>query len=431
MHRRRRIRNMTSQNPVIFIPGIFGSIGHKIIPGTGKMRFGPSKYVYEPVMVNFEEMGYVRGKTVFVCFYNWRNSNEVSAREYLIPTLENVKKITGAKKVDIVAHSMGGLVARSYIQSEDYKYDINKLILAGTPNAGASSSYYFCAGGKLPYDEVNNNFFLKALWEGFVWYMKKSSKGGGMRKLKNFFPSATELLPCKHFGDYIFKDDDNKDLKFIPINDMAVQNEFLNELNDNKKILNRKKIKIYQMIGYGFETDEYICIEETDGKIWKDGKPIYSVKTVYGDGRVTCDSCKTITGKYVLVTSSHTDLLKDNKNVLAGMLNRQIVQKKSKVDKDNKICNLLINNAKRTRIRINGQEIVVDKRYRNDLDSINVEKIGYNNYWVIICVNNKDDLKIKVDPLTRKCNISVLSNNTASKLDIQDVNIAQYKWLTI
>jgi pimeloyl-ACP methyl ester carboxylesterase len=40
-------------------------------------------------------------------------------------------------KVDIVAHSMGGLVARWYTTSEDYRHDVRKLIMLGTPNHGS------------------------------------------------------------------------------------------------------------------------------------------------------------------------------------------------------------------------------------------------------------------------------------------------------
>ncbi len=48
----------------------------------------------------------------------------------------NKKKIS-AKKVDIIAHSMGGVVTRYYIESKMYDWNIRKLIMMGTPNHGA------------------------------------------------------------------------------------------------------------------------------------------------------------------------------------------------------------------------------------------------------------------------------------------------------
>lgn len=42
-----------------------------------------------------------------------------------------------ATKVNIVAHSMGGLLARQYIQNANFKKDINKLITLNTPHSGS------------------------------------------------------------------------------------------------------------------------------------------------------------------------------------------------------------------------------------------------------------------------------------------------------
>jgi pimeloyl-ACP methyl ester carboxylesterase len=41
-------------------------------------------------------------------------------------------------RVDIIAHSMGGLVARDYIEGADYIGGVDRLIMLGTPNGGSS-----------------------------------------------------------------------------------------------------------------------------------------------------------------------------------------------------------------------------------------------------------------------------------------------------
>lgn len=58
--------------------------------------------------------------------------------------IEDITEEEDITQIDVVAHSMGGLVTRAYIESEDlenlygleYRYDIRKLIMLGTPNHG-------------------------------------------------------------------------------------------------------------------------------------------------------------------------------------------------------------------------------------------------------------------------------------------------------
>lgn len=50
--------------------------------------------------------------------------------------MEQILAETGADKVIIVAHSMGGLVARQYIQSVRNHQKVAKLIAVGTPHSG-------------------------------------------------------------------------------------------------------------------------------------------------------------------------------------------------------------------------------------------------------------------------------------------------------
>lgn len=54
----------------------------------------------------------------------------------LSQVVDNLLSYTGKKKVVIIAHSMGGLVARDYIRNYDGKNKVEKLINIGTPNHG-------------------------------------------------------------------------------------------------------------------------------------------------------------------------------------------------------------------------------------------------------------------------------------------------------
>ncbi len=75
-------------------------------------------------------------------------------------------------KVDIVAHSMGGLISRYFLQSELYNDNVRKLITVGTPHHGVSSiGFYIGRMGtawyelheKAVYELRENSDFLKDL----------------------------------------------------------------------------------------------------------------------------------------------------------------------------------------------------------------------------------------------------------------------------
>jgi pimeloyl-ACP methyl ester carboxylesterase len=199
--------------PVIVIPGVFGSklrdrvTGIEAWPGTARMilfgdyrdlalAFDPTTLAVRPDNLEAFDIadaalgqdfyrrlietlrdfgGYVRGsvgvppkpgeRRYYVYAYDWRQDNVESARG-LDRLIEAIRRDYGDPKlrVDIVAHSMGGLVARYYQrygtedvldgrESQITLYGatrVRKLILLGTPNMGSVSSLYaFLAGEEI------------------------------------------------------------------------------------------------------------------------------------------------------------------------------------------------------------------------------------------------------------------------------------------
>lgn len=80
--------------------------------------------------------------------------------KYLIPAIDEAKELHDAK-VYVVAHSLGGILVRHYIQGPRYRGDIDYFTLCGTPNRGSPLAYYVWAAG----DTVTPDSFQN----GIVW----------------------------------------------------------------------------------------------------------------------------------------------------------------------------------------------------------------------------------------------------------------------
>ena len=90
-------------------------------------------------------------RTVYISRYSDDTSTPTcdDIRRYaqiLSQEIEHIREVEATSKVDVVAHSMGGLVTRAYIEGEDfprdlystqYEDDIRKFVMLGTPNHGS------------------------------------------------------------------------------------------------------------------------------------------------------------------------------------------------------------------------------------------------------------------------------------------------------
>lgn len=119
--------------------------------------------------------------TLFVFAYDWRKSNIENAR-LLKDYVGCVQKFYPNKKIDILAHSMGGLLSRRYTLDNAASHQINKLITVGSPFLGAPKSVYLMETG-----EFFDNFILDRIYQN------------AFKGLTAFFPGAHELLPGQSY----------------------------------------------------------------------------------------------------------------------------------------------------------------------------------------------------------------------------------------
>jgi pimeloyl-ACP methyl ester carboxylesterase len=136
---------------------------------------GPfTQRVYGPVITYLQRLGYREGRDLFIFAYDWRRSIFENAGLLAAFVRENVPDET--KRVDILAHSMGGLISRVYAVKDGGARRIATLMSAGTPFQGSVKVYQTLEKG----------------W-GSVNYMM-----GGLAAIRQTilsFPSLFELMP--------------------------------------------------------------------------------------------------------------------------------------------------------------------------------------------------------------------------------------------
>src|SRR5690606_17114205 len=99
------------------------------------------------------------------------------------------KRQSALGKVRIIAHSFGGILARSYIESDYYGNDVAQLVTLGTPHQGSLKAYPVWAGGEIPQDWS----FLESLLR---WYrLQDTGLKSNYQTIEKYIPSVQSLLP--------------------------------------------------------------------------------------------------------------------------------------------------------------------------------------------------------------------------------------------
>ncbi|MCD4736934.1 MAG: DUF1566 domain-containing protein, partial [Bacteroidales bacterium] len=311
--------------PVLLVPGMMGSESndngsrYPVLPkGSPEWNDETNNRIkiYEKVWTTLKEKlvndGYKKGCTFFEAPYDWRYDLNNSKDKYLKNWINEAKLKSGKDKVDIIAHSMGGLLTRAYIQGleNDSDVDINKFAMVGTPNMGSANAYYLWEGGdpKLA-DDITDDFgpidsSINAYW-GTTKRNYKESEGGNLKsdeneKIWNYYTTKKsegvkndgiyglkQLLPTYSFLG-------QTELKQLE----KVTNDFLIKLNsDSNKLRMGKpgagKIDTVIFCSSSEETISSINVGKphSNDKFYKDGSPLGKKKSAMlteesGDGTV-------------------------------------------------------------------------------------------------------------------------------------------------
>jgi len=299
-------------DPVILIPGIMGSWEVQ-----DEWRIDPIFHTYDNLMEAFIGAGYKESpadsqdKNLFTFAYDWRADNNLTAG-LLKEKIEAVKNLTGRNKVDLVAHSMGGLVARSYIEGNSYQNDVDQLIFLGTPHAGSPESY-------LKYEGAYFQGHISAI-QKYLFQIEAARYGylDLVDYIRVKVPTVEQLLPI--FSYLKDKQTDNSwQLRSYPLS--YPQNNYLENLNSPENIgLLKQRVSITNVVSdLGPQSTlnflRVIPDPDTNDNKWQSGYPenlnegLDSLEYGRGDDTVPLTSAKSLNGVEIIETGAdHANL---------------------------------------------------------------------------------------------------------------------------
>ncbi|HSB09703.1 MAG TPA: hypothetical protein VLM38_09485 [Blastocatellia bacterium] len=154
----------------IVVPGIMGSVlelnGEEVWPGSALELVLPYNKISKLMNPNLQATDIIRSfsvseqyqrviddlgrcgfreddnpKTLYLCPYDWRKDNALAAQK-LADLIDQAVTQNGATEVSLIAHSMGGLVSRYYLESGEFNArpgysSVRRLLTLGTPHRGS------------------------------------------------------------------------------------------------------------------------------------------------------------------------------------------------------------------------------------------------------------------------------------------------------
>jgi len=300
----------TPIQPIVLLPGLGGSWNHEnMILGIDKPQsewyMTPGVKVYDGLIETLKNAGYkIEGedKNLFVFNYNWTKPvNSISGD--LKAYIENVVKPESNEKIDLIGHSLGGLVARIYVQ-DNQENPVDQLITLGSSHQGIHSVYYLWEGGDL-------NKFLPG-WQkiaaSLLLYLREPGFTTTMEAVREVIPSLKDLLPTFNYL--------KKNSQEINLNSMDQKNNWLIGLNNSlpehlTSILNPLAGKIPGSSLRWINISSLNWLDKILG-LWVDGKP-QGEEFADGDGTILSESA-TLNGinTVELENIGHQELITSN-----------------------------------------------------------------------------------------------------------------------
>ncbi|MBI5033546.1 MAG: FHA domain-containing protein [Chloroflexi bacterium] len=231
-----------------------------------------------------ESLGYERGKDLLEFGYDWRQDVRVSAQRLA----KAIDQWSVTAPVTIIAHSLGCLVSRYYVQCLGGDRQVGRLILMGGPQIGTPGALAQLALGP------------KVLPFGLM--------GDRVREVASTFPSCYQILP--NYPCVLDQNHQPIDILSDPswVNDQ--QRPLLQCARDFwREVSGRSKVPAISIFGYGIKTVTGVNVQRDADLRWT---KIDSVNETVGDSAVPVRSAVLEGSEIHPVQQNHGVLYIDN-----------------------------------------------------------------------------------------------------------------------
>jgi len=286
------------------------SVGEGVVDiSTGEIinsAFGVNQY--GNLIQKFKDNGYQLGIDLFLFPYDWRLDIETSSQELDLVVAQALNN-SPTGKINIIAHSMGGLLVKDYLMRKG-DARVNKLVFVGTPHLGSPKAFNVLNYG--------DDFDIKLL----VFGLNKNKAKDIVQNMSAVY----ELLPSREYiseaGPYV--QDDQVTLDYDQTGQLMASDPLLPD-HRNSGLLNiadqfhkshdswlPQSASVYNLIG---------CREyDTIGSFKLDSDGSIDIDSVSGDGTVPLISAEHVPGKNYFVSYpetkiNHTGLVSDDRTI--------------------------------------------------------------------------------------------------------------------
>ena len=242
-----------------------------------------------------QKAGLTLNKNYFIYTYDWRQTMEKQAQGFASYLKNIISEQATDYRVNLIGHSLGGLVIKSYLNQYPQNIKLGKVITVGTPHLGTPLVYPLWEGG-----EINNeDLAIKIAVQTLLAYCQINKNTSNKEIVQLNVPSLKDLFPL-----FPFLEEQNA-LK--PLSDMFVKNDWLLKVNDLS--LNSQLITIAST---GLETLQKIKVQSDPN--WLDGKPLEYLKEKTGDGTIL-ENSSSLENPVVLDGITHAGLVFEDSGI--------------------------------------------------------------------------------------------------------------------